>query len=72
VLDVDPSLGAFGGLFFARGYGVWHAGAACKLTRGVELFGRIENLFDRTYEDTLGFPAPGRGAMAGLHVAASR
>jgi outer membrane cobalamin receptor len=72
VLDVDPSLGAFGGLFFAPGYGVWHAGAACKLTRGVELFGRIENLFDRTYEDTLGFPAPGRGAMAGLHVAASR
>jgi len=72
VLDVDPTLGAFGGLFEAPGYAVWHVGGAWKLTRTIELFGRIENLFDRTYEEALGFPALGRGAMAGLRVAASR
>jgi outer membrane receptor protein involved in Fe transport len=72
VLDVDPTLGAFGGLFAASGYAVWHAGAAWKLTRTIELFGRVENLFDRRYEEALGFPALGRGAIAGLRVAASR
>jgi outer membrane cobalamin receptor len=72
VLDIDPSLGAFGGLFSAPGYAVWHAGAAWKLTKAVELFGRVENLFDRRYEEAFGFPSLGRGAMAGLRVAASR
>jgi outer membrane cobalamin receptor len=72
VLDVDPTLGAFGGLFEAPGYAVWHAGGAWKLTKSIELFGRVENLFDRTYEEALGFPALGRGAMAGFRVAASR
>jgi vitamin B12 transporter len=51
---------------------VWHAGGAWKVTKGIELFGRIENLFDRRYEEILGFPALGRGAMAGLRIAASR
>jgi vitamin B12 transporter len=71
-LDVDPTLGAFGGLFEAPGYTVWHAGAAWKLTKAIALFGRIENLFDRHYEEALGFPALGRGAIAGLRIAASR
>ncbi len=71
-LDIDPSLGAFGGLFVAPGYAVWHAGAAWKLTTGLELFGRVENLFDRRYEEALGFPALGRGVMAGLRIAAIR
>ena len=72
MLDVEPSLGAFGGLFVAPGFAVWHAGAAWKLIRQVELFGRVENLFDRRYEEAFGFPALGRGAMAGLRIAASR
>jgi outer membrane receptor protein involved in Fe transport len=72
VLDVEPSLGASEGLFDAPGYAVWHAGATWKLIRQVELFGRVENLFDRRYEEALGFPALGRGAMAGLRIAASR
>jgi outer membrane cobalamin receptor len=71
-LDVEPTLGTFGGLFDAAGYRVWHAGASWRLVGGVEIFGRIENLFDRAYEEVLGFPAPGRTAMAGLRVAASR
>jgi outer membrane cobalamin receptor len=42
------------------------------VTPRLELFGRIENLFDREYEEVFGFPALGRGVMAGLRIAASR
>jgi outer membrane cobalamin receptor len=70
VLDVEPSLGTFGGLFQADGYQVWHAGAAWRVVRGVEAFARVENLFDRSYEESFGFPALGRRAVAGLRIAA--
>jgi len=32
----------------------------------------VENLFDRDYEEALGFPALGRRASVGVRVAASR
>jgi outer membrane cobalamin receptor len=72
VLAVEPSYGTFGGLFDADGYGVWNAGASVKLTRQLEAFGRIENLFGRSYEEVFGFPALPRGFMAGLRIAAGR
>jgi outer membrane receptor protein involved in Fe transport len=72
VLDVDPSLGTFGGLFDAAGFSVWNAGLSWKLFEGIELFGRVNNLFGREYEEVLGFPAPPRGVLAGLRVAAGR
>jgi outer membrane receptor protein involved in Fe transport len=72
VLDVEPTLGTFGGLFEAAGYAVWNAGGSWSIKRRVELFARVENLFDRSYEEAFGFPALGRGAMAGVRVAASR
>jgi outer membrane receptor protein involved in Fe transport len=72
VLAVEPSFGTFGGLFDAPGFAAWTAGAAWKVTRRFELFGRIENLLDRKYEEVFGFPALPRGVMAGLRVAASR
>ena len=71
-LDVDPSLGTFGGLFEAAGYQVWDAGASWQVARFAELFGRVENLFDRGYEEALGFPALGRRATVGLRIAAGR
>lgn len=71
-LDVEPSSGTFGGLFDAAGYQVWHAGVSWRLVRAVEIFGRVENLFDRSYEEALGFPALGRRAFAGLRIAAGR
>jgi outer membrane cobalamin receptor len=70
--DVDPSFGTFGGLFDAPGYAVVHAGAAWRARRNIEVFGRINNLLDRHYEEALGFPALGRGAYAGVRVAAGR
>jgi outer membrane receptor protein involved in Fe transport len=72
VLDVDPTLGTFGGLFDAAGYAVWHAGLSWKLHERVELFGRVNNLFGREHEEVLGYPALPRGAVVGLQVAASR
>jgi outer membrane receptor protein involved in Fe transport len=72
VLDVEPSTGTYGGLFFAEGYNVWNAGASWRIVRGFDLFARVENLFDTEYEEALGYPAPRRGAMVGLRVAASR
>jgi outer membrane cobalamin receptor len=71
-LDVDPSFATFGGLFDAPGYSVWNIGAAFRFQRYLEVFGRVTNLFDRDYEEAFGFPALGRGAIAGLRVAAGR
>jgi outer membrane cobalamin receptor len=69
---VDPSFGTFGGLYDLSGYAAWSAGASWRLHRHLELFGRLTNLFDRDYEEVLGFPALGRSAMGGLRVAAGR
>jgi outer membrane cobalamin receptor len=71
-LDVEPSYGTYGGLFFNPGFTSVDAGASWRLAAGVELFGRIGNLFDRHYEETYGFPALGRNAMIGVRLAAGR
>lgn len=70
-LDVEPSYGTFGGLFDNAGYQAWDAGASFRLGRA-EIFGRVENLLDRAYEEAFGFPALGRRAIAGLRIAAGR
>jgi vitamin B12 transporter len=72
VLDVEPSLGTFGGLFFSPGFNVWNAGASWRVRRVGELYARVENLFDESYEEAFGFPALGRRATVGLRVAAGR
>jgi outer membrane cobalamin receptor len=72
VLDVEPTLGAFGGLFFTPGYAVINAGASVRLARGLDLYARVLNLADRAYEETLGYPALRRSVIVGLRVAASR
>jgi len=72
VLDVEPSTGTYGGLFYAPGFNVWNAGASWRVVRGFDAFARVENLLDKQYEEALGYPAPGRGAMVGLRIAASR
>ena len=71
-LDVEPSMGTFGGLFDAPGYNVWTAGATVRAAPFLDVYARVENLFDRTYEEAFGFPALGRRFTAGLRVAAGR
>jgi outer membrane cobalamin receptor len=70
--DVDPSFGTFGGLFDAPGYAVVNTGGSWSIARSVEVFGRVTNLFDKDYEEALGFPALGRSGIVGLRVAAGR
>jgi outer membrane cobalamin receptor len=72
MLDVEPTLGALAGLFTAPGYVVADAGGSVSVASGLEVFGRVTNLFDRRYEETLGYPALPRSAMVGVRVAAHR
>lgn len=71
-LDVEPSYGTFGGLFDAPGYNVWTAGATVRVVRFADVYARVENLLDRSYEEVFGFPALGRRFTMGLRVAAGR
>ncbi len=72
--DIDPSFGAppFGGLYETAGFNTWNAGASWRLWNNIHAYGRIINLFDRDYEEALGFPAVGRSVIAGLRIAARR
>jgi vitamin B12 transporter len=81
MLDLEPNLGAgacFGqpascrALFDNPGYVATEVGAAVRASATVEVFGRITNLFDRAYEEALGFPALGRAAIIGIRVTGRR
>ena len=52
----------------------WLAGArvAYRVSRGVELFGRIANAFDATYQDVVGYRTEGRSGYAGVRFAVGR
>jgi outer membrane cobalamin receptor len=71
-LDVEPSFGASGGLFFNPGYAVANAGASVRVARNVDVYARILNVTDRAYEEALGFPALRRSGIVGVRVAAGR
>jgi outer membrane cobalamin receptor len=71
-LDVEPAFGAFGGLYDNPGYAVVHLGASFRVARGVSVLGRVMNLFDTSYEEILGYFAPGRTAYLGVRLAAGR
>jgi outer membrane cobalamin receptor len=71
-LDAEPSLGPTGGLFENPARAIVDAGGSVRIVRGVEVYGRVLNLFDKHYEEVLGYPAPGRTAFAGVRLAAGR
>ena len=71
-LDAEPSFGPSGGLYQNPGHAVANLGGSWKPVRSVELFARVLNLFDRGYEEVLGYPAPGRTAFAGARLAVGR
>jgi len=72
ILDAEPNYGTFGGLFFSPGYAVFDIGASAPVWRGIEVFGRLNNVADRSYEEVLGYPALGRNGLVGVRVAAGR
>jgi outer membrane receptor protein involved in Fe transport len=71
-LDVEPNFGASGGLFPSAGYAVVNLGASARVVPHFEVYGRVLNVANRSYEEVLGFPALGRSVIIGLRVAAGR
>jgi vitamin B12 transporter len=47
-------------------YWLINAAVSYKLQPGVELFGRVENLLDRDYQEVFGFEAAPIAAFAGV------
>jgi vitamin B12 transporter len=63
--DTDPNSGAR----IRRGsYFIANLAASYTVNRRWELIGRVENLFDRDYEEPAGFEQPGAGVYVGVKV----
>jgi outer membrane cobalamin receptor len=71
-LDAEPAFGPSGGLYQNRGHTVANVGGSWKPVRAAEVFARVLNLFDRGYEEVLGYPAPGRTAYVGARFVVGR
>jgi vitamin B12 transporter len=59
----------FDGLGLTRnpGYARFDVATSYLIARGISFTGRVTNLFDKQYQDTIGFPALGRDYCLGLH-----
>jgi outer membrane receptor protein involved in Fe transport len=72
VLDVEPNdgLGACSYglpcLFPDKGYVRVDGGFSYRLPRGVEIYGRLDNILDQKYEEVLGYPALPFNFLAGV------
>ena len=51
-----------------QGYLLTDIRAAMPVAKGIEIYGRIENLFDERYETVFQYGAPGRAAYAGVRL----
>ena len=68
--DLEPNFAS--SVYQNPGYAVASLGGAVRVARSLEVYARVNNLFDRDYEEAFGFPALGRSAMIGLRVATRR
>jgi vitamin B12 transporter len=50
----------------APAYTLFNLAVSYQLSKNIEVFGRIDNLFDREYEAVLGYGTPGRSAYIGI------
>jgi vitamin B12 transporter len=55
------------GLTRNPGYARFDLAANCLVGRGVSFYGRVANLFDKQYQETIGFPALGRDFRLGVN-----
>ena len=51
-----------------KGYVLWDLRASYPVTEAIEVYGRVENLFDVSYETIRNYGQPGRAAYAGLRA----
>lgn len=54
---------------FANGYTIVNLAGSYDLGNGLTAYARIDNLFDRHYQDPIGFLRPGLGVFVGLRIA---
>ncbi|WP_417323131.1 TonB-dependent receptor plug domain-containing protein [Erythrobacter aureus] len=65
---VGPSFDDAGNLARLDGYEVLDLRAALPVTETVEIYGRVENVFDSDYQTVAGYASPGRGAFVGVRA----
>ncbi|MCF8881683.1 TonB-dependent receptor [Erythrobacter sp. SN021] len=65
---VGPSFDDAGNLARLDGYEVFDLRAALPVTEAVEIYGRVENVFDSDYQTVAGYASPGRGAFVGVRA----
>jgi outer membrane cobalamin receptor len=68
--DLEPNFGS--PVFPSKGFATVSLGGSFRVTRQFEVIARVTNLFNRSYEEALGYPAMGRSALVGVRVAAGR
>ncbi|MEE8112694.1 MAG: TonB-dependent receptor, partial [Acidobacteriota bacterium] len=61
--DIDPNTFS---TVIADSYVVANLAGSVRVGNAVEIFARIDNLFDEEYQEVLGFNAPDRSAFAGV------
>jgi vitamin B12 transporter len=82
VWQIQPKFDIYSGIFFKSArrdtagypvsyvrlssYATVHAGANYRLNEQLEIYGRIDNLFNRKYEDVYGYGATGTQGLIGL------
>ena len=72
VLDIEPNYGTFACvlgmpcLFSSHGYARAAAGFSYRLPRGVEIYGRLDNLVDQKYEEVFGYPSLPFNFLSGI------
>jgi outer membrane receptor protein involved in Fe transport len=72
VLDIEPNLGTYACvlgmqcLFTNPHYIRADGGFSYRLPRGVEIYGRLDNVLNRKYEEVLGYPALPLNFLAGV------
>ena len=50
------------------GYVLWNTVLSFSLTPSIELYARVDNLFDKEYEEALGYGTYGAAAFGGIKV----
>jgi vitamin B12 transporter len=55
------------GLTHTPGYARFDLAGTCQVARAVSAHLRVQNLFDRSYQDALGYPGLGREVRAGMN-----
>jgi vitamin B12 transporter len=51
-----------------KSYTLVNLNATYDVTRNVQIFGRVENLLDKNYQEVFGFATPGRAAYGGVRL----